>query len=422
MKIFNLGSYFKKYSSIKIFVLAFLFAAFIWFLFARFKPPVSWEYSDIARNLIKDHSFVYSYLNAEYVNFCPPLYSFLVAFIYLISNFNSFAVIFAQIIIFSFLCAVVFMIGEEIFGFKIGFLAAICVMLHPVLLFYTLRYEHCLILDSFMITFSIFTMLMLREKPASLWRLIVSGSVLGLSFLSRGTALILLPVFVFWISFAFNQSFKKRLKTAFGLILISFMIITPWTIRNYLVTGKFILIGAMTEECFWLGNNPNASGSSYNAAGQTMLRDLAGRDFLKKVSSLDEAAQKEAFKDAAFDFIKNNPADFIKLFIKKLYYFWWFSPQFGILYSKIYVPFYKILYFLEFLFGIIGITLAVTSKNKIVIQNSILPISALLSISIFQSLFYVEGRHRLALEPLLLIFAAYAILNLKIWMPKLLKT
>jgi 4-amino-4-deoxy-L-arabinose transferase-like glycosyltransferase len=377
------------------------------------RPPTTWEYSDIAKNLIKNHSFSYKHLNIEYMCFCPPLYTFLVAFVYFFSNFNSLAVIFMQIIIFSLLCAVVFITGKKIFGFKAGFLAAICVMFHPGILFYTLRYEHSLILDSFMMALSTLTMLMLYDKPASLRRLILSGTVLGLSFLSRGTILILLPIFILWIIFVFNQSLKKRLKIAFCFTLISFATILPWTIRNYFVTGEFILVGAVAEECFWLGNNPNASGSSYNVAGQTMRVDLAGEDLLRRVYSSNEIMQKKIFKDAAFDFIKNNPGKFMIFFLKKIYYFWWFSPQFGLLYPKLYIPFYKILYFLEFLFGIVGISLAMKSKNKTIIQSSVLIISVLLSISISQSLFYVEGRHRLALEPLLLIFAANGIFYIK---------
>jgi hypothetical protein len=223
----------------------------------------------------------------------------------------------------------------------------------------------------------------------------------------------LLPIFILWIIFVFNQSLKKRLKIAFCFTLISFATILPWTIRNYFVTGEFILVGAVAEECFWLGNNPNASGSSYNVAGQTMRVDLAGEDLLRRVYSSNEIMQKKIFKDAAFDFIKNNPGKFMIFFLKKIYYFWWFSPQFGLLYPKLYIPFYKILYFLEFLFGIVGISLAMKSKNKTIIQSSVLIISVLLSISISQSLFYVEGRHRLALEPLLLIFAANGIFYIK---------
>ena len=108
--------------------------------------------------------------------------------------------------------------------------------------------------------------------------------------------------------------------------------------------------------------------------------------------------------------VKNNPDKFVSLFFKKIYYFWWFSPQFGILYPKHLLPFYKILYSGEFLFALIGILFIAVSRDKSLKHKGILLLMVFLSISVFQSLFYVEGRHRLALEPLLLIFTASGII------------
>lgn len=122
---YKILDYLKSLTPIVIFISAVLFSLCVWFFLFSMRPPTTWEYSDIAKNLIKNHSFSYKHLNIEYMCFCPPLYTFLVAFVYFFSNFNSLAVIFMQIIIFSLLCAVVFITGKKIFGFKAGFLASI---------------------------------------------------------------------------------------------------------------------------------------------------------------------------------------------------------------------------------------------------------------------------------------------------------
>lgn len=410
----DLTNCFKKYAQAKIFIVSFSFTILIWYLVAGLKPPLTWEYSGIAENIIKQHSFSFTHLGAKYLCFCPPLYAFIVALIYLLSNYNHLAVIFTQIFFFSFLCIVVFEIGRNIFNLKVGLIAVIGLMLHPGILFYVLRNEHTLILDAFMFSASALSILLLYDNPGSIKKTIICGVVLGLSFLSRGTALILAPVFVLWALFTFNLSIKKRLYASFFIVLISLAVILPWAIRNYNVTKKIILIGAATEETFWRGNNMNASGSSYDVNGRTILNDLADRDFLRKIYAEDEMGQKKIFEKEAICFIKNNPGKFINFFLKKFYYFWWFSPQAGIMYSILYKTVYKIYYSVALIFVFLGFYSIFKSKENKNFYNKIyLLIGMCIAISFFQSIFYVEMRHRWAIEPMLLIFAANGIIYIK---------
>jgi len=393
-----------KFINGKIFITSLLFAISIWFFFMAFKSPAVWEYSEIARNIIEHHRFSYRHFGVEYLCFCPPLYPFLVAFIYLVSNYNDLAVIFVQMIIYSLLCVVIFNIGKNIFGTKTGIIASILLMVHPGIIFYVLRHEHSLILDAFMFALSVCCILGLYDKSGSFKKAMICGVILGLSFLSRGTALILLPLFMAWIVLTFKLSIKRRLFLAFFIALVSILTILPWTIRNYAVTKKIMLIGAVSEECLWRGNNPNASGSSYDAAGKIISRDLRGKDLLEKIYATDEIGQKEIFEKEAFSFIKNNPWKFIQLFLRKFYYFWWFSPQSGITYPVLFKLIYQV-YYVLILIGVIICTSFIGKQNKIFYDKLFLLAGVLVSISFLQSIFYVEIRHRWGIEPLLLIFS-----------------
>jgi len=395
----------KKYTQAKIFTVSFFFAILIWYLVVGFKPPVTWEYSTIAENIIRQHSFSFTHLGTKYFCFCPPLYSFLVAALYFISNYNHLAVIFVQIIIYSLLCVVIFNIGKKIFNVKTGVIASMLLMLHPGIIFYVLRYEHSLILDAFMIALSTFCVLVLYDRQNSIKKATVCGVILGLSCLSRGTALVLLPLFAGWEILTFRLSIRKRLLISLFMVIVSALMILPWTFRNYAVTKKIIFIGAASEESLWLGNNPNASGSSYDLTGKIILNDLSGRDFLDKIYAEDEMGQKKIFEKEAVAFIKDNPRKFILLFLKKIYYFWWFSPQAGVTYPILFKQVYEVYY----IFVLIGVFLCfrfIKGQNRIFYDKFFLLISVLISISFLQSLFYVEIRHRWGVEPLLLILSA----------------
>jgi hypothetical protein len=54
-----------------------------------------------------------------------------------------------------------------------------------------------------------------------------------------------------------------------------------------------------------------------------------------------------------------------------------------------------------------------SKENKGFYDKIYLLIGMCLAISFFQSIFYVEMRHRWAIEPILLIFAANGIINLR---------
>ncbi len=155
-----------------------------------------------------------------------------------------------------------------------------------------------------------------------------------------------------------------------------------------------------------LWNPHNFSGSALDKKGRDIY-DLAPEDFKKKVESLDELGQNRLFGKEAFAYVRRHPTGFLARTLKKFYYFWWFSPQAGILYPKLWLGIYKIFYVLALICGILGIIRAFKQDNRRRAQGSA-ALAALLviSVSLFQSLFYVEVRHRWAIEPVFLIFAA----------------
>lgn len=184
----------------------------------------------------------------------------------------------------------------------------------------------------------------------------------------------------------------------------------PWTLRNYLIHKQFILTRSIDTYVFWVGNNPNFSGSNLNKSGIPVI-ELAPQAFKEKIYKLDEISQNKEFLNAALNYIKKFPFRFIERTIKKFYYFWWFNPQAGLLYPKTWLILYQIFYIFIFTFGIFGIYFSYKEgffKNR---SSAMLILLALLFISIAQSLFYIETRHRWAVEPLFLIFTAKGMMS-----------
>jgi hypothetical protein len=122
------------------------------------------------------------------------------------------------------------------------------------------------------------------------------------------------------------------------------------------------------------------------------------------VASASEAERIGIYRDAALDFIRQHPAQAAGLYVAKLKAFWWGSESTGILYPSGWVLAYDAWYVAVLALAASGCWRGLrdpTSRPGVV-----LVLATLALISLSQAIFYVEGRHRLAIEPLLLVLSA----------------
>jgi hypothetical protein len=118
----------------------------------------------------------------------------------------------------------------------------------------------------------------------------------------------------------------------------------------------------------------------------------------------NELAQGEWFRARAMNFVRTHPDEFARLTLRKFFYFWWFSPQVGVNYPARWARLYMAYYVMVVLLAGIGAWRIVHADSR---KRAMLALMGafLLSIAALQSLYYVEGRHRWAVEPMLLALA-----------------
>lgn len=390
-------------------IASFLLRLLLILKFKTYVSPNLWEYEEIANNLISGRGFLYHHLGkAPYRSFNNPLYSLLSLGVYLYTDHSYLAVLLLQSA-FSMLCAyIIFKIGKIIFNEKVAFLSAILVAFHPGLIYYDIFNLIPLSIDIFFIAFVAFLFLRFKDKP-NVNKMFLIGMIIGLGTLSRGIIVAILLALIIYIGIFFKDYFLgKKLSFISVLLVGTFLILSPWLIRNYIIHKELLLIST-TGETFWRGNNERASGTSISGKGIPIF-ELYPEEFRNKVYSLDELGQKRFFENEAWQFIRNYPLKFIKFYFKKVYYFWWFSPQSGILYPKLYFVIYKYIYSILLIFSLWGLLSISRTKEDSVRRGTWVIIAVFLVISFSQSLFYVEGRHRWLIEPLLIPFFIYGIL------------
>lgn len=394
-----------------IFASSFIVQLLVMYFLGRYHQLGIYEYEEIAVNLLTRHSFICHRLGGVYYSIMTPLYPMLCAAVYFLTNFSHLAMLLVQITLVSSLSVIVYMIGDRIFNKETGLIGAILCIFHPGLIIYSTMKLHELSLVVFVFSLLILTILKFGHHITYKNSLFI-GIVIGMAILTRANIVLFIPLFLIWLYMKNVFKTKKEyLCKSFFILFIVAITISPWIMRNYFVHHKFVFMQTPSVD-FWVGNNNYATGTNYTKDGKQVI-DLMPKDFLDNIYKADELTKDKIFKQEVYNFIIQHPYRFAGLFFKKFYYFWWFSPQTGIEYSKVYAVLYKIYYSVVFLFAAFGIFFAVRSKNIKVKENSILLLLFFLSVSVSQSMFYVEGRHRWAIEPMLLIFTANGIIYIK---------
>lgn len=380
-----------------------------YFIGHHFKPRL-WEYENLTQSLLKDGTYSMQYREyGEYKALLAPGYSFLTYAIYMIFGTSHVLMLFIQFFLMTAFCLIIY--GLTYFLFKnrmIALLAGLLAAVHPGLVYYSSAMLHQLTLYLPLFYASIF-ILCLCYSTGKLKYFIFLGLVGGYAVLTRAT---ILPVIglslIILIIFQRKANLKKRLLFSGIAFLLLLTVNLPWCIRNYLTFDRVIFSQTNKWEAFWVGNNPEATGGHFRIDGTIVLQHKPPK-MQKEINAArnNELKIESIFKKYAFDYIKEQPVDYVNGVFRKAFYFWWFYPHTGIMYPKIYLIGYKIIYSMLLLLTISG--LIICYLKKLWKFEMIFPLILLLGIWGAHTMNFMEMRHRWTVEPIMLIFASVAI-------------
>ena len=116
-------------------------------------------------------------------------------------------------------------------------------------------------------------------------------------------------------------------------------------------------------EDVWKGNNPSASGSSYLSSGEDVFSS-APLDMRERLSHSSEVTANDIFAREIVGFINAEPDHFASLVAQKFLYFWWRSPQAGLLYPAMWLSLYDAYAALIWLFAALASVAIVESSSS----------------------------------------------------------
>jgi len=259
--------------------------------------------------------------------FRPPGYPYVLSAIYRLTGEDPTATRWVQFGLGLSTCLIAFALGRRLYGDVAGLAAAGLVAVDWPLIFF----EGELLDASLLATLILGAMLLtLRagDRPTA-GRGAAAGVVLGFAVLVRANALPVVAAAAIWVLWAARRRrVEGAPRTAAALLLCAFLAILPATLRNYHVSGEWVLLSANGGINFFIGNNPEADGVRAAVPG---VHELTGQrgwtcfDYPRLVKGLSRrvgrplgyAEASSIWAARGWEWIRGNPKAFAALTAKR---------------------------------------------------------------------------------------------------------
>jgi len=367
------------------------------------------EFATLAHNIVAGEGFSLHRVQGVSVPsaYMPPAYVFfLVPFFYLFGE-GLFTFILVQCV-HAFLgglsCIALYKLAETVFSRSVGIISALLMAFYPPLI-YTVAEAHPISMYILLNILMVSALLRVSVKTR-LRRIVLAGALAGILTLFRSEMVLLVPLMALWLFF--NLSGTKgtnRMEKSFLFIVIAFSITAPWTIRNYLVFHKVVPVHSCSGYDFSRGHNPDATGTGMSYSGKPIEGASGIPGVLEAIESLPPTSDWEVKKDdiylkAALGHIATHPWKTVKMTLIKFFYFWGID----ITYPLARHPLYWASWIVAFSLAILGLIRAF--KERIRASLFYLYFGFYTGI---EMMFFVLPRHRMFIEPFVLVFSAYGL-------------
>jgi 4-amino-4-deoxy-L-arabinose transferase-like glycosyltransferase len=371
------------------------------------RVPQVFEHEEIAHNVLSGVGFQWGHLGLDYLSM-RPLFVYLCVVVYAVTGHSYLAMQIVQALIAAVTVLVTAVIAQRLAGPTTAVLAAAAIAIEPGLLYYDIVNVHPLGLQTLLFALLLLAVLHLMTRPSAL-AFALTGVALGAAVLERGTALFVMPFALMLVWRETRLPIARLARLTAVLVATAAAVHTPWLVRNWVVYGEPVFIMTAAPELLWIGNNPTSTGTAFAASGRPAFTDAPAALRARVFAERSEQAQMAVFNDEVQRFWRIETGAAAALYLKKLYFAWWFAPQSGTAYPGAAFQAYKFVYFVELVLAIVGTAaLLRTSRHR----HALMLVAFLVIVSVVQSMFFVEGRHRLATMPALLPFAAAGMLAL----------
>ena len=338
----------------------------------------------------------------------PPLYPYFISCVYYLFGFKPHIIVVCHIIINSLMIYFVYRIAKMVFHEKAAILSSfICAFYLPFIWFLSRLYNENIF--NFLLVCSMFYVIQVFCN-LSLINSIILGILIGLASLCKGQMMLFPFVLLPGLIYRYRGE-KTKFCKHYAIILISFvLILSPWVIRNYVVSGKFVPAQFGGAVHFMRGNESAKMniGFFHQNHGIAMKKAFEKeKQIIDQFESLNKRKITEIeldgiFNKIAFNYIKENPLEFLEKIGIGCFHFWYLGE------SKIKSMGMALLQFPLLILALLGFYLALKKRIK-----CIFPLySVILYFTFVHAAILSISRYSIPTMPYIIIFASFGIITL----------
>ncbi len=229
------------------------------------------------------------------------------------------------------------------------------------------------------------------------------GALWAVGALVNPSMLSLFPFLVGWALWQSRRDSPSWGKFAAATLLVFALGLVPWTVRNYRVFGKIIVLRSNFGLELWLGNNPNVP--------DTISAWLHPNDNLEeavKFQRMGEIAYMAEKQQEAFAFMRRHPTDTLHFMYRRFVDNWLAISDSPVDFwgnTPLYIRAFFVLNVLLSVSTLLGAMLAYRHRHPQVFPYAIVPL-------VFPLVFYLTHsslRYRFPMDPIMMILASYAV-------------
>ena len=360
------------------------------------------EWSHLLNNLIEHKSYSFRSFNGELVPsvLIPPLYAFFLYFIHVISflkdSYFLYLVFFIQIVLSTYSVYLFYQINQNFFSNKFSIINSFIFSIIPLNIYICGQISSANIQLFLSLLFLKLLFTLIKNKTQK--NIIFFSIVSGLLILCRGEFVI---IFVFTLFFIFISK-KIDIINLIKILIIVFLVISPYVIRNYIHFNQFIIVKSLGYN-LWKGNNQLSKVEGY---GNFQINDF--KKLHDKVKSINKDKYYEInwdniFLEEAINNIEKNPIIYLKLFFKKLFSFYFIDLE------SSYPNYYNFFHiFPVIILSLLALPSLIVFFRNNKFENKYLGLYFFFNLVIF-SVFFILPRYKLVILPVQIILVGYTL-------------
>ncbi|NQT23552.1 MAG: glycosyltransferase family 39 protein [Candidatus Omnitrophica bacterium] len=365
-------------------------------------PPASYigaddgDYDKLGWHLANGQG--YSIVEGELTAYRAPGYPFFLAFMYKVFGRNYSVIRIVQSLFDAVSCILIFLIAAKLLGTNVAFVSSAIYAIYP----FSVHYTGWICTESlFIMGFLLLTLLLLRIRAdTKIFYPFFCGLVLGFLALVKSQMLVFYPFLLIWLFFSLRGRIRAFMRTAVAIVIGLIIVVTPWTLRNYKVFNRIVLMTTMGGESLLCCNNEI---SLNDPRGKYVISVMELDGVRETVEPLDEVDRDEAYRKLAVDFIRKNLTK-MPLFV---------FHKIRQLFDPIPLPKVKDRWIVIFSYGLLfpfmclGLVLSFRYYKRFLL----IYVAIAFNIAI-AAVFVGFSRQRASIEPFLIMFASYAVIYL----------